>query len=106
MALLVLAFIVCWTPLFLFMSVQQVYQFMQINFEKNLYPENVKIFYFCLLCGFANLCVNPFLYYWRNKNFRLGIRKKRKVTDGRISRMTHSTLATRAEFSEKEECGD
>ena len=110
MALLVLVFVVCWTPFFLYMLVLQLCQFMEINFKKKFYPENLKIFYFCLLCGFANSCINPFLYYWRSKNIRLGIqsfimnklcRKKGKVTDGRISKMTSSTHATHMEFGEK-----
>ena len=110
MALLVLVFVVCWAPFFLYMSVQQFCQFMEINFEKKFYPENLKIFYFCLLCGFTNSCVNPFLYYWRNKNIRLGIqslimnklcRKKGKVADGRISKTTRFTSATHMEYSEK-----
>lgn len=110
MALLVLVFVVCWTPFFLYMSIQQFCQFMEINFEKKFYPENLKIFHFCLLCSFANSRVNPFLYYWRNKNIRLGIqslimnklcRKKGKVTDGKISKMIRFTSATDMEYSEK-----
>lgn len=29
--------------------------------------------YFCLLCGCANSSINPFLYYFRNKEIRLGM---------------------------------
>ena len=110
MALLVLVFVVCWTLFFLYMLVLQLCQFMEINFEKKFNPENLRIFYFCLLCGFANSCINPFVYYWGNKNIRLGIqsfimnklcRKKGKVTDDRISKMTRSTHATHVECSEK-----
>ena len=64
MALLVLVFVVCcWTLFFLYMLVLQLCQFMEINFEKKFNPENLRIFYFCLLCGFANSCINPFVYY-------------------------------------------
>ena len=110
MALIVLVFVICWTPFFLYMLVLQLCQFMKINFEKKFYPENLKIFYFCLFCGFANSCINPFLYYWRNKNIRHGIqsfiinkvcRKKGKVTDGTISKMTSSTHVNHVEISEK-----
>ena len=97
MALLVLVFVVCCTPFFMYMFVLQLCRFMDINFEKKFYPENPKIFYFCQLCGFRNLCINPFLYYWPNKNIGLGIqsfimnklcKKKGKVTDSRISKIS------------------
>ena len=110
MALLVLVFVVCCTPFFLYMFVLQLCRFMDITFEKKFYPENPKIFYFCLLCGFTNLCINPFLYYWPNKNIRLGIqwfimnklcKKKGKVTDSRISKMARSTHTTHVKCSEK-----
>ena len=109
-ALFVLVFVVCRTPFFMYIFVLQLCQFMDINFERMFYPENLKIFYFCLLCGFTNSCINSFLYYWRNKDIRIGIqsfimnrlcRNKGKVTDSRISKMTRSTHATHVECSEK-----
>ena len=52
-ALFVLVFVVCRTPFFMYIFVLQLCQFMDINFERMFYPENLKIFYFCLLCGFT-----------------------------------------------------
>ena len=73
-ALIVLVFIVCWSPFSLYMLVEQFYQFMDIDFETKFYPVNIKIFYFCLLFAYINSCVNPFLYYWRNRNIQLGLK--------------------------------
>ena len=89
---------------------QWLYQFMDINFETKFYPVNVKIFNFCLLCAYINSCINPFLYYWRNRNIRLGIqsfirsklgRKKQKINDVRIRHMTNYTPAGIKEYNEK-----
>ena len=110
MVLIVLVFIVCWFPFSLYLFVRQFYQFMDIDFETKFYPINLKIFYFCLLCGYINSCINPFLYYWRNRNIRLGIqlflvnkpgRKKRKVNDVRITQMTNCTPAGNVECNSK-----
>ena len=101
-ALIVLVFIVCYSPFSLYMFVEQFYQLMDIDFETKFYPINLNIFYFSLLCGYINSCVNPFLYYWRNRNIRLAIqsfimnkfsRKKRKTNDVRIPQMTNCTPA-------------
>ena len=110
MVLIVLVFIVCWSPFSLYLFVKQFYQFMDIDFETKFYPINLKIFYFCLLCGYINSCINPFLYYWRNRNIRLGIqlflvnklgRKKQKVNDVRITQVTNCTPAGNVECNSK-----
>ena len=97
MALIVLVFIVCWSSFSLYMFVEQFYQFMDIDLETKFYPVNLKIFYFCLLFAYINSCINPFLYYWRNRNIRLGVksfiinklgRKKGKINDVRIPQAT------------------
>ena len=67
MVLLVLVFAVCWTPFLLHMFILKFYQFMETNFENKFYPENLKIFYFCLLCGFTNSCINLFFFALREK---------------------------------------
>ena len=110
MALFVLVFVVCWTPFFLYTLVLQICQFMEKKKKKKFYLENLKIFYFCLLCGFTKSHINPFLYYWRNKNIRLGIqsfivnklrRKNRNVVDVSLRKMKSSTPTTHVKYREK-----
>ena len=110
MALLVLVFVVCWSPFFLYFLFQLICKSMGIDSEKKFYPENLKVFFFCLLCGYTNSCINPFLYYWRNERIRLGIesfvrnklgRKTRRVNNDSISEMPNSTCATHVQSYEK-----
>ena len=58
MALIVLAFIVCWSTFSLYIFVEQFYQFMDIDFETKFHPSNLRIFYSCLL--FA--CLHKLVY--------------------------------------------
>ena len=51
MALPVLAFVVCRSPFFLYFLFQLICQSMGIDSETKFYAENLKIFFFCLLCG-------------------------------------------------------
>ena len=72
---------------------------MNIDFETAFYPESEIIFYFCLWFGYANSCINPVLYYWRNSEIRRGMqhlitgkfgRKNVKFNFSSISRKTVS----------------
>ena len=56
MVLFVLVFIVCLFHFSLYIFVKQFYQFMGIDFKTKFYPVNLKIFSFCLLCGYINSC--------------------------------------------------
>ena len=71
--LIVLFCITSWSPLSVFTFFQEMCWFIGVDFQTKYYPENLQILYFCLLCGFANSCMNPFLYYWRNKDIRQGM---------------------------------
>lgn len=47
---------------------------MKNHCERNYRQKYVKTDgYFCLFCGCANSSINPFLYYFRNKEIRLGM---------------------------------
>ena len=48
MALLVLVFVVCWSPFFLYFLFQLICQSMGIDSEKKFYSENLKFFFFFL----------------------------------------------------------
>ena len=71
--LIVLFCITSWSPLSVFTFFQEMCWFIGVDFQTKYYPENLQILYFCLLCGFANSCMNPFLYYWRKKDIRQGM---------------------------------
>ena len=71
--LIVLFCITSWSPLSVFTFFQEICWFMGADFKTKYYPENLQVLYFCLLCGFANSCINPFLYYWRSKDIRQGM---------------------------------
>ena len=100
MGLLVLFSIGSWLPFSIYgVIIKKVYQLMNIDFETAFYPESEIIFYFCLWFGYANSCINPVLYYWRNSKIRRGMqhlitgkfgRKNVKFNFSSISRKTVS----------------
>ena len=72
--LLVLFCVASWFPYFMYRFFERFFQFTENYCERNYRQEYVKIGgYFCLLFGCANSSINPFLYYFRNKEVRRGM---------------------------------
>lgn len=84
---------------------------MENHCKRKYHQEYIKIGgYFCLLCGCANSSINPFLYYFRNKEIRRGMQlylNKRlsfyKVGPDKfqVESTHHETSETRSELNTK-----
>lgn len=75
MTMIVIMCLVAWTPLSLFTFFQEFSAWLEIDVRGKYRDWIHHLLFFCLLCGYTNSCVNPFLYYWRNKELRSGIKK-------------------------------
>ena len=74
MGLLVLFSIGSWLPFSTYgIIIKNISRVMNIDLETASYQENEIVFFFCLWFGYANSCINPVLYYWRNSKIRRGM---------------------------------
>ena len=69
MVILVTCYFLAWTPLTVFTIFDEICKFVKYDFGIHNH-DKLCVLYFCLLCGFANASVNPFIYFRRNRELR------------------------------------
>ncbi len=72
-ALIICCFLLCWTPMVAFV----VYLIVQRNAKLQLgsFSEYIHtVYYITLLSGYSNSTLNPFIYFWRNKELKAGMK--------------------------------
>ncbi|XP_065674974.1 adenosine receptor A3-like [Hydra vulgaris] len=69
MVILITFYFLAWTPLTVFTAFDEIRKL--FKYDLGIHDHNkLCILYFCLLCGFANAAVNPFIYFQRNSKLR------------------------------------
>ena len=98
-AIVIVCYILSWSPMtafVIFLMIWQKTQFALGGFLQYLHT----VYYITLWMGYTNSSLNPFIYYWRNREMREGIKKflKRKIfrvsADSDTSVITLTTSST------------
>ena len=70
LGLIVLCCVASWLFYLIYKVLEGISHLIKNDCEGKNCRQYVEYAYFCLLCGFANSSINPFLYYIRNKEIR------------------------------------